>query len=55
MLRLAIFAIVVFGASILTGCGEKDGAPITEFTDEHKKQQQELMQQRTDEWGNKAR
>ena len=50
--RLAV-ATLTFSASCLAlvGCSSKDTPPITELTEEHKQQIQELNKQRVDEWG----
>jgi hypothetical protein len=52
-LRLAL--AIAFVTISLVGCGEKDVPAKTELTSEEVKQVEELNQQRTDEWGKKAR
>jgi len=48
-----LFAILISFA--ISGCGSKDVPAKTEFTDQDKKQIEELNKQRVDEWGNKVK
>jgi hypothetical protein len=54
-LKLAAAArlLVVTAVLAMAGCGEPESKPIRDLSDEHKKQLQELNEQRTDEWGRK--
>ncbi len=43
--------LLVLSALLISGCGKDTTEPITDLTDEQKKQVQELNEQRADEWG----
>jgi outer membrane biogenesis lipoprotein LolB len=47
--------VLLLAILLLAGCGEKDVGPKTELNEKEQEQLKELNQQRTDEWGNKAR
>ena len=52
---LVLYCVLALGLPAVSGCGgcgESRTEPIMELSEEHKKQIQELDQQRKDEWGN---
>jgi hypothetical protein len=53
-LGTCVRALVVITPLAICGCGnEVRNEPITDLTEEHKKQIEELNKQRAQEWGNR--